>query len=70
MIEEYGPSSAASIKNDLYSRLSADPRYEAFLEKHGESDQDHSHIRFDPPYPPAMRAEVERLMALIETGKQ
>ena len=70
MIERYGPASSASIKNDLYSRLSADPRYEAFLEKHGQSDQDHSHIRFDPPYPPAMRAEVERFMASIESGKQ
>jgi TolB-like protein len=63
MIERNGPVSASNIKSDLYSRLSADPRYAAFLEKHGQSEEDLSHIEFDPPYPPAMRAEIERLMA-------
>jgi hypothetical protein len=66
MIERNGPVSASNIKSDLYSRLSADPRYAAFLEKHGQSEEDLSHIEFDPPYPPAMRAEIERLM--VSTG--
>jgi tetratricopeptide (TPR) repeat protein len=65
MVEQRGPASAANIKTDLYSRLSSDPRYDAFLEKHGQGDKDLSHIQFDPPYPPAMRAELERLEASI-----
>jgi len=68
MVEEMGPVSASYIKYDLYSRLSTDPRYDAFLQKHGQSDEDHSQIRFDPPYPPAMRAELQRLLALIRTS--
>ena len=69
MVEQRGPTSASMIKTDLYSRLSADPRYDAFLEKHGQSEKDYSHIQFDPPYPPAMRAELERLMATIQSDR-
>ena len=65
MVEQWGPVSASYIKYDLYSRLSSDPRYHAFLQRHGQSDENHSQIQFDPPYPPAMRAELQRLLALI-----
>jgi TolB-like protein/thioredoxin-like negative regulator of GroEL len=69
MVEQGGPVSASLIKTDLYSRLSTDSRYDAFLEKHGQSEEDNSHIQFDPPYPPAMRVELERLQASIRTKR-
>lgn len=67
MVEHQGAGTAKYIKYDLYSRLKSDPRYDAFLAQHGASDEDLSHIRFDPPYPPEMRAEIERIVASIQT---
>ncbi len=63
LIEAEGPGAAEFARSALYARLSADPRYNEFLEKYGFADSDYSHIEFNPPYPPAMRAEIERLMA-------
>lgn len=67
MIEAEGPEVADYAKSAMYARLSTDPRYDEFLEKYGVADSDYSHIEFSPPYPPAMRAEIERLLASIET---
>lgn len=55
-------------RSPLYDRLSTDPRFDQFLEKHGMTDSDSVDVDFNPPYPPAMRAEIDRLMASIEKG--
>jgi TolB-like protein len=55
MIDELGPSSAAYARSDLYTPIKSDPRYQAFLDRYGASDEDFSPIRFNPKLP----AEVE-----------
>jgi len=62
-IDLHGPAVVRNFKTDLYSRLADDPRYNALLEDYGFSDEDMSHIQFDPPYPPAIRAEIDRIMS-------
>ena len=34
--------------------------------KHGRAEEDLSHIRFDPPFAPAMQAELDRIVASLE----
>jgi len=58
-----GAVALSNVRTDLYSRLADDPRYNALLEQYGVRDEDLSHIQFDPPYPPAVRAEIERIMS-------
>jgi len=66
VVDRYGPEGANWARTDLYARLNADPRYAAFLEKYGVSEEDLSHIRFDPPFPPEMQAEIDRIVASLE----
>jgi tetratricopeptide (TPR) repeat protein len=61
-IERWGPGAVALATTDLYARLGEDPRYEAFMHKYGWGEEDLSHIRFDPPFPPAMQAEIDRIV--------
>jgi len=60
MVAEYGPASAHIVKTDLYARLHADPRWLAFLEKHGAADEEYSSISFDPDWPPEIDSALER----------
>lgn len=59
MIDELGPSSAAYARSELYTPIKSDPRYQGFLDRYGASDEDFSHIRFNPKLP----AEVEAALA-------
>ena len=63
MVDEIGPSSAAKVDTDLYEPIKSDPRWLAFLERNGVRKEDLSHIKFDPPLPPEVVAEIERLRA-------
>ena len=63
MVDEDGPSSAATVDTDLYEPIKTDPRWQAFLGRNGVSKEDLSHIEFDPPLPPEVVAEVKRLRA-------
>ncbi len=65
--ERFGPSASVLAHTELYSRLAEDPRYQAFLQKYGSGKEDLSHIRFDPPFPPAMQAEIDRIVASLES---
>ena len=59
-VEQYGgPPVARNIKTDLYDPIKADPRWQALLERYDASDDDLSHIRFNPKLP----AEVEQALA-------
>ncbi|HSD69468.1 MAG TPA: tetratricopeptide repeat protein [Woeseiaceae bacterium] len=58
MVETEGPASAARVKTDLYSKLKPDPRWQAFLEKYGKTDEDVSRIVFKPVYPPEIEASL------------
>ena len=60
MVATYGPASAHIVKTDLYRRLHADPRWPAFLEKHGATDEQYSSISFDPDWPPEIDSALER----------
>jgi TolB-like protein len=60
MVAKYGPASAHIVKTDLYRRLHADPRWLAFLEKHGATDEQYSSISFDPDWPPEIDSALER----------
>jgi hypothetical protein len=63
MIVEDGPASAARVDTDLYVPIKSDPRWQPFLERNGAGEEDLSHIKFDPPLPPEVVAEVERMRA-------
>lgn len=65
-VEEMGPGAATSIQLDLYDRIRPDPRYKAFLETHGITSDDFSHIEFNPPFPPALRAAIDRYRNVSE----
>jgi TolB-like protein/Tfp pilus assembly protein PilF len=60
MVAKYGPASAHIVKTDLYARLHADPRWLAFLEKHGATGEEYSSISFDPDWPPEIDSALER----------
>ena len=60
MVAKDGPSKAIWVKTDLYRRLHADPRWQAFLEKHGATDEKYSSISFDPDWPPEIDSALER----------
>jgi hypothetical protein len=60
MVAKYGSASAYNVKTDLYRRLHADPRWLAFLEKHGATDEEYSSISFDPDWPPEIDSALER----------
>jgi TolB-like protein len=58
-VEKYGPSIAQTVRTDLYEPIKSDSRYQEFLERYGASDEELSHIRFNPKLP----AEVEAALA-------
>jgi len=68
MVEEMGPGSAQLTRTDLYVKLHADSRYQAFLERNGASDADLSGIEFEPPFPPALKAAIERYSKAPKLG--
>lgn len=61
---EEGPEFVQTIKrgSDLYEPIKTDPRWQAFLERYGATDEDLSHIRFNPKLP----AAVEEALAAGE----
>ena len=63
MVNQRGPASAADVDTDLYEPIKSDPRWQPFLERNGVTKEDLSHIEFDPPLPPEVVAEVERMRA-------
>jgi TolB-like protein len=54
------PGSVTTVKTDLYAKLADDPRYLAFLERHGASDTDVSTVEFNPQWPRELAAWFER----------
>jgi adenylate cyclase len=58
-VEKEGPQIARTVRTDLYEPIKSDPRWHAFLERYDATDEDLSHIRFNPKLP----AEVEEALA-------
>ena len=58
-VEKEGPQLAQWVRIDLYEPIKSDPRWQAFLERYGATDDDFAHIRFNPKLP----AEVEEALA-------
>jgi TolB-like protein len=58
MVEQEGSQAASLVKTDLYAKLKTDPRWQAFLEKNGQTDEDMSRIVFNPVYPPEVEAAL------------
>jgi len=48
---QYGPQRIHELKSELYDPIKSDPRWAAFLEKHGAGDQDLSWVVFNPELP-------------------
>ena len=63
MIEKDGPASAQFVDTDLYASIKSDPRWQPFLERNGVTKEDFSDVEFNPPLPPEVVAEVERMRA-------
>jgi len=61
-VEKHGPLVAQRVRTDLYEPIKSDPRWQAFLERYDASDEDLSHIRFNPKLP----AAVEKALAADE----
>jgi len=51
VVARYGPSKVLELKTELYDPVKSDPRWPAFLEKHGAEDQDLSWVVFNPELP-------------------
>jgi hypothetical protein len=47
----------------LYEPIKSDPRWQEFRERNGVTREDLSHIEFNPPLPPEVVKEVERMRA-------
>ena len=60
MVAREGPAKAYRAKTDLYRRLHTDPRWLAFLEKNGATDEEFSSISFNPDWPPEIDSALER----------
>jgi tetratricopeptide (TPR) repeat protein len=54
MVERKGSEYAGRVKTDLYSKLKEDPRWSAFLERNGASNDVSEQISFQPTYPAAV----------------
>ena len=63
MIDEQGPASARYVDTDLYEPIKSDPRWQPFLERNGATQEDLPDVEFNPPLPPEVVAEVERMRA-------
>ena len=68
MVEENGPGRARLARTDLYTKLQADPRFQAFLQRNDASDANLSSIDFKPPFPPALRAAIKHYSKAPEPG--
>lgn len=68
MVEVYGPEFVPNVRTDLYEPIKSDPRWQAFLERHGASDDEMAGLTFDPPLPPEVVEEVERMRAERENS--
>jgi TolB-like protein len=53
-VEQEGPQLAQWVRTDLYEPIKSDPRWQAFLERYDATDEDLSHIRFNPKLPAAV----------------
>jgi len=67
-IDREGPEFLQDIKYgaDLYAPITADPRWQAFLDRYGAAGEDLSHIRFNPKLP----AEVVEVLAGDKQGRE
>ena len=63
MVSRIGPHAARWVDTDLYEPIKSDPRWQPFLERNGVTKEDLSGIEFNPPLPPEVVAEVERMRA-------
>jgi TolB-like protein len=61
MVDQHGQSHAQYVDTDLYEPIKSDPRWQEFLKRNGVAKEDLSHIRFDPPLPPEVIAEIQRM---------
>lgn len=68
MVEKHGPQSAARVDTDLYEPIKSDPRWQPFLERNGVVKENLAHIEFNPPLPPEVVTEVERMRAKRAQG--
>ena len=59
-VERWGKEMLYEL-GSLYDRLRDDPKFTAFLAQYGVHDEDFSDVEFDPPYPPEIREEIERI---------
>lgn len=60
MVEQDGPEYAGLVKTDLYSKLKDDPRWPAFLERNGQSDEGLEQVEFNPRLPAAITERINR----------
>ncbi len=58
MVEMYGPETAAKIKSEYFNRLRSDPRWQQFVDRNGQTDEDLSHIIFNPKLPTAVQSAL------------
>ncbi|MCH5376212.1 MAG: hypothetical protein JJ992_19760 [Planctomycetes bacterium] len=58
--EKEGPRLARSVRTDLYEPIKSDPRWQAFLDRYDATDDDFSHIRFNPILPEEVLKALER----------
>ena len=60
MVEQDGPEYAGLVKTDLYSKLKDDPRWPAFLERNGQSDEGLKQVEFNPRLPAAITEGINQ----------
>jgi TolB-like protein len=60
LVEERGREELYQL-GSLYNRLREDPEFAAFNERYGVDEEDFSKVDFDPPYPPEIKKEIERI---------
>jgi adenylate cyclase len=58
MVEKYGPETAAIVKSEYFNRLQSDPRWQQFVDRNGQTDEDLSHIIFNPKLPTAVQSAL------------
>jgi TolB-like protein/thioredoxin-like negative regulator of GroEL len=65
LVEREGPEFAEFARTDFYRKLHTDPRWTAFLQANGQSEEELGRIEFDPSYPP----EIEQMLRRPESGQ-
>ena len=61
MVEDHGRESAKQVNTELYDPIKSDPRWTAFLEKNGATDENFANVRFQPQYPPTLQRAIDAL---------